>query len=70
MNLEGYVTAQEAAELLGIQLASVYLYVRRLDGFPRPAKVGRTLLFDRAALLAWRQQHPARKVKGSDSPPA
>jgi len=70
MNLDGYVTTQEAADLLGIKLASVYLYVRRLQGFPQPVKVGRTLLFSRDALVDWRAAHPTRKVKGSDSPPA
>lgn len=70
MNFDGYVSTQEAADLLGIKLASVYLYVRRLEGFPPPAKVGRTLLFDREALLDWRKHHPSRKSKSSDSPTA
>jgi predicted DNA-binding transcriptional regulator AlpA len=70
MNLDGFVTTERAAELLGIKLASVYLYVRRLDGFPQPVKVGRTLLFPESDLLAWRAAHPSRKTKGSDSPPA
>lgn len=61
VNTDGYVTTEEAAELLGIKVASVYLYVRRLDGFPQPAKVGRTLLFDKQALVEWRHAHPTRK---------
>lgn len=70
MNLDGHVTTDEAAELLGIKLASVYLYVRRLEGFPQPVKVGRTLLFNREALIAWRRDHPKRRLKGRDSSPS
>jgi predicted DNA-binding transcriptional regulator AlpA len=67
MNLEGYVSTERAADLLGIKVASVYLYVRRLEGFPQPVKVGRTLLFCEADLIAWRVEHPSRKIKGGDS---
>lgn len=70
MNLDGYVSTERAAEVLGVKVASVYLYVRRLDGFPQPTKVGRTLLFRETDLIAWRASHPSRKPKGSDSPPA
>ncbi|MCG5464277.1 helix-turn-helix domain-containing protein [Micromonospora sp. MED01] len=70
MNLGGHVTSDQAADLLGIKLASVYLYVRRLKGFPQPVKVGRTLLFEREALLAWREAHPKRAAKGGESPTA
>ncbi len=66
MNLDGHVPTEEAAEILGIKVASVYLYVRRLEGFPQPIHVGRTLLFDKAALLAWRETHPARRRKSAD----
>jgi predicted DNA-binding transcriptional regulator AlpA len=66
--IEDYATADEAADLLGIQRRSLYLYARRSAGFPRPVRVGRALLFERTALIAWRAKHPARK-KG-DSPPA
>jgi predicted DNA-binding transcriptional regulator AlpA len=65
MNLDGYVTTERAAELLGIKVPSVYLYARRLEGFPQPVRVGRTLLFVEADLLAWRKDHPSRKAKGS-----
>lgn len=65
MNIDGYVTTDEAADLLGVKVASVYLYVRRLEGFPQPKKIGRTLLFDRQALISWRAEHPTRK---RDSP--
>lgn len=61
VNIEGYVSTEQAAEILGVKIESVYLYVKRLEGFPQPTKIGRTLLFDREALLAWRAAHPARK---------
>lgn len=60
MNIPGMLTTEQAAELLGVKKESVYIYVRRLDGFPQPTKLGRTLLFDEAALRLWRQEHPAR----------
>jgi prophage regulatory protein len=59
--IEGHVTTDQAAELLGIRRESVWDYVRRLPGFPRPTKVGRTLLFNRQELLDWRKAHPSRK---------
>ncbi|MFI1161340.1 helix-turn-helix transcriptional regulator [Streptomyces sioyaensis] len=68
MNIEGYVTAEEGAELLGIQRRSLYLYVRRADGFPQPVTIGRSLLFERAALVAWRATHPARKRTKGETP--
>jgi excisionase family DNA binding protein len=61
VNIEDLVTADEAAELLGVERRSIYTYVRRLKGFPQPRMVGRTLLFDRDALLKWRAAHPARR---------
>ncbi|MDX2532290.1 helix-turn-helix transcriptional regulator [Streptomyces scabiei] len=63
MNIEGLVTADEAADLLGVDRRSIYTYVRRLKGFPQPTTVGRTLLFDREALLNWRAAHPARRKR-------
>ncbi|MFG2676932.1 helix-turn-helix transcriptional regulator [Streptomyces sp. NPDC048445] len=60
MNISGMVTTDQAAEILGVKKESVYIYVRRLEGFPQPTKLGRTLLFDEAALRQWRQGHPAR----------
>ncbi|WP_087097933.1 helix-turn-helix domain-containing protein [Nocardiopsis sp. JB363] len=68
MNIEGWATTQQAADLLGVERESVYIYVRRLKDFPQPTKIGRTLLFDRQALLDWRKDHPARGKR--DSPPA
>lgn len=54
-------TTDEVAEILGIKKESVYIYVRRLKGFPQPTKVGRTLLFDESAIRQWREEHPARQ---------
>lgn len=65
MNIDDFLTADEAADLLGIERRSLYTYVRRLEGFPQPVKVGRTLLFDRRALLGWRAKHPSRRKQGS-----
>lgn len=61
MNIRGMATTEQAAEILGIKKESVYIYVRRLKGFPQPTKVGRTLLFDEAAVRQWREEHPARQ---------
>ncbi len=65
MNLDGLVTTEEAAELLGIKVASVYTFVARVAEFPQPVKVGRTLLFHREELLAWRKCHPSRRPQSS-----
>lgn len=66
MNIPGMATTDEVAEILGIKKESVYIYVRRLKGFPQPTKVGRTLLFDEAAVRQWRHEHPARP-RGAES---
>ncbi|MFD6415323.1 helix-turn-helix domain-containing protein [Streptomyces sp. NPDC060194] len=68
MNTDDFATADEAAELLGVERRSVYTYVRRLKGFPQPKKVGRTLLFDRRALHDWRAAHPKRRRSAPDAP--
>lgn len=60
MNIPGMVTTDQAAEILGVKKESIYIYVRRLEGFPQPTKLGRTLLFEEEALRAWRADHPAR----------
>ncbi len=60
MNIEGYLSADETAGLLGVKLTSLYTYVYRLEGFPQPRRIGRTLLFEEAAVRAWRDQHPAK----------
>jgi len=64
MNIPGMVTTEQAAEVLGVKKESIYIYVRRLDGFPQPLKVGRTLLFNEEALKSWRAEHPARRREG------
>ncbi len=65
MDTEGLLTADQAAELLGIQVRSVYYSVQRVPGFPQPQRIGRTLLFAEAELRSWRAAHPARKRGGS-----
>lgn len=65
MNIPGMVTTDQVASILGIKKESVYIYVRRLEGFPEPAKLGRTLLFDEAAVRQWRKEHPARSKGGT-----
>lgn len=61
MNIPGMATTEQVAEILGIKKESVYIYVRRLGGFPQPTKVGRTLLFNEEAVRQWREEHPARQ---------
>jgi len=68
VNIEDYVDADQAADLLGIKRRSLYHYVRRLEGFPQPVRIGRTLLFSKDELTSWRADHPARKR--GDSPDA
>ncbi len=58
MNLPGYLTTAQTADLLGIKIASVYSYTTCMPDFPQPERVGRSLLFRETALLAWRQKHP------------
>lgn len=67
MNIEGFLSTSAAAERLGIKVESVYTFARRLDGFPQPTKVGRTLLWPEAEIDAWRAQHPTRKHGAADS---
>ncbi|MGW0590528.1 helix-turn-helix transcriptional regulator [Streptosporangium sp. NPDC002607] len=61
MNVEGFLSTEQAAERLGIKVASVYTFAQCLEGFPQPARVGRTLLWPEAELDAWRAAHPTRK---------
>lgn len=59
--MTGWVGADRAAELLGITRKSVYDYALRLKGFPKPERIGRTVLWREEELLAWRRDHPSRK---------
>jgi predicted DNA-binding transcriptional regulator AlpA len=61
MNIPGYWTTEEAAKFLDVKVASVYLYARRLAGFPQPERAGRALLWPEADLREWRRTHPSRK---------
>lgn len=60
MNTEGWLTAEQAAELLGVQRRSVYYYASNVAGFPQPQRIGRTVLWREAELIEWRKEHPAR----------
>jgi excisionase family DNA binding protein len=66
VNIEGLLTTDEAADLLGVERRSLYTYVRRMPGFPQPTKIGRTLLFNEQELLDWRAKHPARRRESGD----
>ncbi|MFF4303854.1 helix-turn-helix transcriptional regulator [Streptomyces sp. NPDC001601] len=61
MNFDGFLTTEQAAERLGIKTESVYTFARRLDGFPQPTRIGRTLLWQATDLDSWRAAHPARQ---------
>lgn len=58
---DDYLTADEAAEVLGIARRSVYYYESYVDGFPQAIRVGRTPMWNRKEIDAWRKAHPARK---------
>lgn len=60
VNMDGLLTTEQAAKRLGIKVESVYTFARRLDGFPEPIRIGRTLLWPEGELDAWRAAHPAR----------
>lgn len=63
MNTDGFLSTPEAARRLGVKVESVYTFARRLDGFPQPTRIGRTLLWPEKELDAWRAAHPARKPR-------
>jgi predicted DNA-binding transcriptional regulator AlpA len=66
VNIEGFLSTPETAERLGVKVESVYSFARRLEGFPQPKRVGRTLLWPEAEIDAWRAEHPARKRRPAD----
>lgn len=61
VNIDGFLSTDQAADVLGIKIESVYTFARRLEGFPQPTKIGRTLLWPEAEIAAWRENHPARR---------
>jgi predicted DNA-binding transcriptional regulator AlpA len=65
--MEGFLSTERAAKRLGIKVASVYTFARRLEGFPQPTRIGRTLLWPEAEIDAWRTAHPARKRSTLDA---
>lgn len=67
MNTDGFLSTEQAAQRLGIKVASVYTFATRLEGFPQPTRIGRTLLWPEAEIDAWRAEHPARKRGATDA---
>lgn len=62
MDLTGYLTSDQAAERLGINRQSLYNLANRSPDFPKPKKIGRTSLWSKEQLDAWRAQHPKRQT--------
>lgn len=58
--IPGYLTAQQAADHLGITLQAVYNLNSRNNDFPAPVYVGRTPLWPADQIDTWRAAHPAR----------
>jgi prophage regulatory protein len=58
--IEGYLTADQAADHLGIARQTLYNLAGTPD-FPEPTHLGRTPLWPVAELDAWRAKHPARR---------
>ncbi|MEV0704637.1 helix-turn-helix domain-containing protein [Saccharopolyspora sp. NPDC050389] len=67
--LDGLISAPQAAELLGVNRATLYRYASTYDDFPEPTKIGRTVLYRPDALREWRRDHPAIRKHAADSPP-
>lgn len=67
MDLDDWLTSDEACARLGIAWRTLYNLHRNSPGFPDPRKKGRTLLWPAAGLDAWRAEHPARRKPGSDA---
>jgi predicted DNA-binding transcriptional regulator AlpA len=64
VDIDDLLDASEVAALLGVQRRSVYHFTRYLDGFPQPAVTkGRSPLWERKQVEAWRAAHPARHAK-------
>ncbi|MFJ4867137.1 helix-turn-helix transcriptional regulator [Streptomyces sp. NPDC088757] len=59
--IPGYLTAQQAADHLGISIKSVYNLNGQENDFPDPVYVGRTPLWPVGRLDTWRKRHPGRK---------
>lgn len=70
MNTDGYLTAEQAAELLGVKRRSIYYFAQRVPGFPQPTMIGRTPMFEESSLREWRAAHPARNRVLRKTPPA
>lgn len=52
------VDAREAARLLGISRATLYVTFNRDPGFPRPVKIGRAVRWRIADLRSWVEHQP------------
>ncbi|MDK0525024.1 helix-turn-helix domain-containing protein [Streptomyces sp. ML-6] len=62
MDLTGYLTSDEAAERLGINRQSLYNLAQRSPDFPKSTKVGRTPMWPKEGIDAWREKHPKRQT--------
>jgi predicted DNA-binding transcriptional regulator AlpA len=60
MDLEGFLTTRQAADVLGVDVATVYYYARDYPDFPVPQRFGRTLLWRERLLRDWRAVHPLK----------
>lgn len=60
-----YITADEAAELLGVKRRTLDSYRSRDTTFPAPDRMRGTVAFwDRATLTTWKRSRPGRGVGG------
>lgn len=60
--LEGWVTTQEAAEMLGLEVSTVRAYASR-GVFPGTRKIGNTLHIPPSAIEAWINDTEARELR-------
>lgn len=66
MNPDDLLASADAAQYLGITRQSLHNLASSDPDFPPPKKrYGRTPVWAPEDLDAWRQQHPARKQRGS-----